>query len=119
MLTNPDFKILRLRYENLKKDIYQNIVRIAEFMEVEHEVSFLKKVEEAVSFEHLKNEHATALGERELWKHKGDNGRLPIYRKGIIGDWKNMFTVTQNEQFDAVYKEKMTDVGVNIECDYE
>ncbi|XP_069136124.1 sulfotransferase 1C3-like [Argopecten irradians] len=116
---NPHLKILCLRFEDLKKDLYQNILRIASFLEVDHGEEFLKKVKTIASFDNLKKEHATRLGESELWKHLGDNGRMPIYKKGIVGEWKNMLTVAQNEKFDRVYKEKMKDLACPIDLDFE
>ncbi|XP_060069642.1 sulfotransferase 1C3-like [Ylistrum balloti] len=119
MTTSQHLKILFLKYEDLKKNLYQNILRIATFLEVDHEESFLKKVEQAVGFDNLKKEHTTTAGESELWRHLGDNGRMPIYKKGVIGEWKNMLTVAQNERFDKVYKDKMSDLAGNIDLVYE
>ncbi|XP_033740290.1 sulfotransferase 1C3-like isoform X2 [Pecten maximus] len=119
MSTNPDLKILFLRFEDLKKNLYRNILRIAAFLEVDEDECFLRKVEQTVTFDNLKKEHATSTGESELWKHLGDNGRMPIYKKGIVGEWKTMLTVAQNEQFDKVYKEKMSDLTGDVDLVYE
>ncbi|XP_069135318.1 sulfotransferase 1C3-like [Argopecten irradians] len=118
MAANPDLNISFLRFEDLKKDLYRNILRIADFLKVDRDEKFLKKVEETASFDNLKKEHTSIAGESELWKHLGDNGRMPIYKKGIVGEWKNMLTVAQNEKFDRVYKEKMRDMTGEISFDY-
>lgn len=40
-----------------------------------------------------------------------------LFFPGEIGDWKNWFTVSQNEQFDAMYKKEMK--GVEVDFIYE
>lgn len=33
---------------------------------------------------------------------------------GVVGDWKNWFTVAQNEQFDAIYRREMSGLDVDF-----
>lgn len=36
------------------------------------------------------------------------------YISGIVGDWKSMFSVTQNETFDELYHTRMNKSKLNI-----
>ena len=35
-----------------------------------------------------------------------DRAPFGMYRKGVVGDWKNYFTVAMNEWFDEIIAEK-------------
>ncbi|XP_021347199.1 sulfotransferase 1C2-like [Mizuhopecten yessoensis] len=116
---NPRLNCLSLRYEDLKRDLFSNIVKLAMFLDVDHDEKFLRQVEHALSIDNLRREHNTPKGGTKKYSTWIKDGRLPIYRKGIVGDWKETLTVKQNETFDAVFKEKMADMSIDLDFDFE
>ncbi|XP_067648877.1 sulfotransferase 1A2-like [Haliotis asinina] len=94
---NPDLPVLTLFYEDIKEDQMREMRRICEFLGVERTDDFMSKV----------CDNTTIAAMRTL-KEK-DDSRAKVFRKGGVGDWKNWFTVAQNEWFDQLYQEKMAD----------
>ncbi|XP_021354166.1 sulfotransferase 1A3-like [Mizuhopecten yessoensis] len=117
--TNRDLDIITLHYEDLVQNLYSNVVDLARFLKVEHDDAFLRQVVEAVSFENLKKSHATGRGAKDAFKDWISDGRLPIYRKGKVGDWKRILTAAQNTKFDNVYQEKMAAMNTDIDFVFE
>ncbi|XP_076107595.1 sulfotransferase 1E1-like [Mytilus galloprovincialis] len=94
--------IFPIFYEDLKENFAVNVKRLGEFLCVERDASFYSEIEHKCSFEYMKKNKADDLVAID---HKG---RSTLYRKGEIGDWKNLFTVAQNEQFDELLQRKMS-----------
>ncbi|XP_067672171.1 sulfotransferase 1A1-like [Haliotis asinina] len=95
--TNPDQPVLTLFYEDIKQDQMREMRKICEFLGVERTDDFLSKVCDN-----------TTIAAMRTHKNKGHD-RSSVFRKGGVGDWKNWFTVAQNEWFDQFYQEKMAD----------
>ncbi|KAH3739273.1 sulfotransferase 1B1-like [Dreissena polymorpha] len=97
-------KICLVMYEDLKMNGVQEIQRLARFLGVDATEEFCKTVHDACSFRNFaeKREFTTPVNEM-VWKEGGC-----FYRKGIIGDWKNHFTVADSEMFDEVLAQRMT-----------
>ncbi|KAJ8298934.1 hypothetical protein KUTeg_022994 [Tegillarca granosa] len=118
---NPDLNVLSLYYEDLKEDPIREITKIARFLNVSYTEEFIAEIAEKCSFKAMK------AGDKEVRRHELQNwanyfpdenftpeesiDRMSntFFRKGDVGDWKNWFTVVQDEMFDAVYEEKMKD----------
>ncbi|XP_069134223.1 sulfotransferase 1B1-like [Argopecten irradians] len=115
--SNPNLQVHIIKYEELKKDTYGEIEKLAKFLDVKYSKELLGNIVKEVAFDKMKAVHKTESGVTEKWTHICKDGRLPVYRKGIVGDWKNHLTVKQNELFDAVIEEKLS--GRNIELIYE
>ena len=91
---NPN--VLFVFFEDLKKDTVTQIKRIADFLGVERDLAFCEGVADLSSFDKMKQ----SLGKKE-------KSQLTLHRKGTINDWKNKFTVQENEEFNKQYEEKM------------
>ncbi|XP_063410056.1 sulfotransferase 1B1-like [Mytilus trossulus] len=98
-------------YEDLKLRPIETIRHIAEFLEVPFDDKFIAEVADKNVFQKLKHykQDATVALSKDY--------KSVLFRKGEIGDWKNWFTVSQNEQFDAIYKKEMK--GVEVDFIYE
>lgn len=99
--------IHRLSFEDLKEDPVREISKLARFLEVEENMELFNDIADKCDFKNLKKAAESKLS---LYQIRHDHQF--IYRKGEVGDWKNHFTVAQNERFDAVYNEKMKGVDV-------
>ncbi|KAK3706210.1 hypothetical protein RRG08_038473 [Elysia crispata] len=95
---NPDHPIMHIHYEDLKRDPVSMLEALSQFVGIQTSRKFCEEVTSACSFDKMKQADKT----RELPQHlnKVFSKGLKIYRKGVVGDWKNMFTVAQSEMFD-------------------
>ena len=105
--------ILFLTYEDMKRQPYKNVERIAKFIGVEPTRDLLERVLEKTSFQNMKTDQtANHRWLEEKLLIPGSEGSY--IRKGVIGDWKNHFTAEQNEKFQKMYTEKMAGSGLEF-----
>ncbi|XP_071116081.1 sulfotransferase 1B1-like [Haliotis cracherodii] len=104
--THPDLPTLTLVYEDLKEDPLSGIRKLAKFLNAEKSEEFYLKVKELTSFNKMKESKGKFI--------QAPDGTAVMYRKGEVGDWKNYFTVAQNEIFDRRYKENMADCEIDF-----
>ncbi|XP_060070445.1 sulfotransferase 2A1-like [Ylistrum balloti] len=110
---------LSLSFHDFKQNTFANVVKLAKFLEVDHDEDFLRSVSESIQFNKLKESHKITTPPSDRWKDISEDGRLPIYRKGEVGDWKEMFTVAQSENFNKIFKKKVEEMGLKIKASCE
>ncbi|XP_071499182.1 sulfotransferase 1A1-like [Diadema antillarum] len=97
-------------YESMKKDPVGSVRDVANLLGVDLTAEELQKVVEHSSFKGMSKTYAT--GEASATEGNKDFFEqiktLPFLGKGYAGQWKDRFTVAQNEIFDKFYNEKMT-----------
>ena len=105
--------ILFLKYEDMKKDPYQSVRTIANFIGVTGATDeLIVDVVKKSSFSSMSQDPTTDYS----WQVGTVYATEGVFmRKGVIGDWKNTFTSEQNTSFDKMYHEKMAGTGLNFD----
>ncbi|XP_015239240.1 PREDICTED: cytosolic sulfotransferase 2-like [Cyprinodon variegatus] len=95
-------------YEDLIEDSRKEINRLCSFLGLSPTAQQREHVRSKVTFETMKENKITNYSTVPTMNHSV----CPFMRKGTVGDWKNHFTVSQNEQFDEDYKNKMKNTAL-------
>ncbi|XP_074501449.1 amine sulfotransferase-like [Sebastes fasciatus] len=90
------------QYENMLKDLRGEVVKLCAFLGKKLTDEAIDHVVETSTFKNMK------ANPKANYKDFDKTNRYvkETMRKGKAGDWKNFFTVAQNEHFDKVFKEK-------------
>ncbi|KAM9350540.1 cytosolic sulfotransferase 3-like [Symphorus nematophorus] len=92
-------------YEDMVEDTGREIDKLCSFLGSSASAEEKKQIIDGVKFDKMKNNRIVNHSTIPFMDFKIS----PFMRKGKVGDWKNHFTVAQNEEFDEDYKKKMKD----------
>ncbi|XP_066233318.1 sulfotransferase 1C4 [Saccopteryx leptura] len=110
-------RILYLFYEDLKMNPKHEIRKLGEFIGKNIDDNVLDKIIHHTSFDVMKQNPMANYSSipTEIMNHFIS----PFMRKGAVGDWKNHFTVAQNERFDEDYKKKMANTSLTSHFQFQ
>lgn len=104
-------QIINLYYEDIKEDPVREIKKINEFLGTGRDEVLIQKIAESCDFRNLKKADA----EIKVHEHMLHSSDMPvIYRKGDVGDWKNQFTVAQNDHMNEWLEENLLDTKLKF-----
>uniref|UniRef100_A0A8C6Q6Q4 Sulfotransferase n=1 Tax=Nothobranchius furzeri TaxID=105023 RepID=A0A8C6Q6Q4_NOTFU len=87
------------------KDTGREIDKLCSFLGISPSADVKDKVVSGVQFDNMKKNKMANYSTIPVMDFKIS----PFMRKGKVGDWKNHFTVAQNQVFDEDHRKKMKD----------
>ncbi|XP_053153106.1 sulfotransferase 6B1-like isoform X2 [Hemicordylus capensis] len=104
-----DKNIMFITYEEIKENGTLALKQIAEFFDFSVSEQEIQSIMEKTSFQ--------AMKEKSPETH-GVMGKS-LFRKGIVGDWKNVFSESQNEEMDQKFEENAARTKLGMMLKYE
>ncbi|KGL80540.1 Sulfotransferase 6B1, partial [Tinamus guttatus] len=89
-----DENIMVVLYEDLKQNLTSSVKRIAEFFGFSSTAEQIQSIADRATFQAVKD---------KAQETHGPVGSV-LFRKGVVGDWKNLFTEAQNQEMDAKFQ---------------
>ncbi|XP_056141804.1 amine sulfotransferase-like [Lampris incognitus] len=107
-----NMNIFFITYEEMIQDLHSAVERIAAFLGKDLTQEQSANVVKHSTFKNMKQipEANYEYISSDLLDHQQGS----FMRKGTIGDWKNHFTVAQNERFDKLFQDEMKDFPVQF-----
>ncbi|XP_052765611.1 sulfotransferase 1C4-like [Mya arenaria] len=103
-----DPRICILYFEDMKSDLRREIDRLCDFLEKPLQEGVRDAITGHCLFDSMRSNPMT----NHLDVYSINAEVSPLLRKGEVGDWKNLFTVTQSELFDKFFKDELGDLNI-------
>ncbi|XP_077998914.1 uncharacterized protein LOC144451872 [Glandiceps talaboti] len=110
-----DGNVLFLKYEDMKRDAKSSVEKIAEFLNVDLNEQTVDDIVDHCSFEKMKRNPTVNMENTFKPNYISPGKENSFIRKGVVGGWRDHFTVNQNTEFDQVYKERMAGCTLDFE----
>ncbi|XP_021341131.1 sulfotransferase family cytosolic 1B member 1-like isoform X2 [Mizuhopecten yessoensis] len=104
--------VFTIQYEHLKMNPLPILKNLAAYLGVDLAEHTLMAINDKCSFANMST--AGARAKDNAIRQMSIDGSNFMFRKGIIGDWKNWFTVAQNETFDKIIETEMKDSSLRV-----
>uniref|UniRef100_A0A3B4AN13 Sulfotransferase n=1 Tax=Periophthalmus magnuspinnatus TaxID=409849 RepID=A0A3B4AN13_9GOBI len=111
-LHKDEVNMLFITYEEMIMDLTSAVKKMADFLSIELTEDEVQQVVKHSTFKNMKE--MSKANYKRAHPNLIDHKEGTFMRKGTIGDWKNHFTVTQNERFDKVFEREMKDVPASF-----
>ncbi|XP_048884979.1 sulfotransferase 6B1-like [Brienomyrus brachyistius] len=104
-----DPNVLVVIFEDMKQNLCKGIERITQFYGYSLTEEQVQSIAKASGFEAMKESSRSTYGQMADI----------IFRKGEVGDWKNLFTADQSQEMDAAFEKHLAGTMLGTKLKYD